>query len=745
MTALTLAPHIRWIDVDGKLTAIVTERDGVQSLLGPEWATILAEVTGERSAGEITQRLAHRIEPAKTMRFLDTLQKRGFVIEAGNGDSALFVYGQAPRQEEADRKTQPAVRLVVLGDCDDRQARDLLAHGGIACSDEAPVTLVLTDDYLRPELETINREQLARGTPWLLAKPEGAVAWLGPLFIPGEGACWTCFASRWRGRDAARRYLSEVHNTGRPVIPPLPATRASRQAALATVPALLERFLLTGKAQSHADSIWTLDLGDGRWERHILVPRPQCPTCGDPAAASPKAPVELRSVPKRSYRDGGHRAAEPQQTYERYKHHISPITGVVEQLTPRLQDGALLSYHSRFTRNRPIRRPLALLVPDEGSVGGGKGLTHAEARTGALAEAIERYAFAMERPPDHCRAPWVALGDEAVDPRNLLHFSERQYAERIKDAHVSSYVPPERFDPERVIGWTAGWSLTEERLRLIPSDFCWYTPDRPDARFFASNSNGCAAGNTLEEASLQGLYELIERDCASLWWYNRLERPAVDIASFREPHLDAIVRYHRVSLGRDVWALDLTADIGIPVIAAVSGLAEAERPAYIYAFGCHLDPTVALERALTELNQLLAFTTGREALPGELQRSGLTEMERALRPWFEKATVENQPHLHPSRREPPRTLADFPNASTTDLLADLRFCVARLAHVGIEVIVVDATRPDIGMPVVRIVAPGLRHYWRELGPGRLYDVPVAMGWLPHPHAEDEMNPFAVVF
>ena len=60
-------------------------------------------------------------------------------------------------------------------------------------------------------------------------------------------------------------------------------------------------------------------------------------------------------------------------------------------------------------------------------------------------------------------------------------------------------------------------------------------------------------------------------------------------------------------------------------------------------------------------------------------------------------------------------------------------------------LVVDQTRPDVGMPVCRVIVPGLRHFWRRLGPGRLYDVPVKMGWVKNPLTEDEMNPFPVHF
>ena len=58
-----------------------------------------------------------------------------------------------------------------------------------------------------------------------------------------------------------------------------------------------------------------------------------------------------------------------------------------------------------------------------------------------------------------------------------------------------------------------------------------------------------------------------------------------------------------------------------------------------------------------------------------------------------------------------------------------------------DLLVLDQTRPDIGLPVVKVIVPEMRIFWRRLGPGRLYDIPVEMGWLANPTPEEEMNPF----
>lgn len=90
-----------------------------------------------------------------------------------------------------------------------------------------------------------------------------------------------------------------------------------------------------------------------------------------------------------------------------------------------------------------------------------------------------------------------------------------------------------------------------------------------------------------------------------------------------------------------------------------------------------------------------------------------------------------------------RKISDLPSLASGDLLDDIRLLTSRLASCGIEVLALDCTQPDIGMPVARVFAPGLRHFWPRFGPGRLYDVPVQQGWLAQPKREDELNPVSM--
>jgi ribosomal protein S12 methylthiotransferase accessory factor len=290
------------------------------------------------------------------------------------------------------------------------------------------------------------------------------------------------------------------------------------------------------------------------------------------------------------------------------------------------------------------------------------------------------------------------------------------------------------------VAWAPLWSLTLRQTRYLPAAFCYY--GHPDsARFFcAADANGTAAGNTLEEAILQGLLELIERDAIAIWWYNRVPRPAVDLASFDLPYVSSLLQHYR-SMGRELWVLDLTHDLGVPVYAGVSRRVDRATEDVIVSFGAHLDPVVALTRALTETNQFLPALSRTRADGSTAYLYGDPDAIA----WWNTATVASQPYVAADRHQPARSRHDVPELSSSDITSDIELLTRRLGERGLEVLVLDQTRPDVNFPVARVVVPGLRHFWRRLAPGRLFDVPVALGWLSRPVPEADLNPVSMFF
>jgi ribosomal protein S12 methylthiotransferase accessory factor len=236
-------------------------------------------------------------------------------------------------------------------------------------------------------------------------------------------------------------------------------------------------------------------------------------------------------------------------------------------------------------------------------------------------------------------------------------------------------------------------------------------------------SNGVAAGNTREEAILQGLLELVERDAVALWWYPRAERPAFDVASSHDPRVTAaLAPLHR--LGRDVWVLDVTSDLGIPAAAAFSALADGTR--LLHGFGAHLDPVVAVVRALTEVAQMEAASLA--------AMDALKEGTSLEQQWVREVTTTTDPWLAPHGISP---LAGAPVHRIDDAIATV---VDRLDSAGLTAYWIDLTRRDLRLPVVRTFVPGLRHFWNRFAPGRLYDVPPKLGGVPDGYGEADLNP-----
>jgi thiazole/oxazole-forming peptide maturase SagD family component len=280
------------------------------------------------------------------------------------------------------------------------------------------------------------------------------------------------------------------------------------------------------------------------------------------------------------------------------------------------------------------------------------------------------------------------------------------------------------------------WSMTLREPRYLPTAFCYFNAPQPDGEpFCIGDSNGNAAGNTLEEAVLQGFLELVERDAVALWWYNRVKRPGVDLDSFADPYLDRVRAYLR-ERGRELWVIDLTSDLKIPVFASLSRETGGPEERIVPGFGAHLDPHVALSRAITEMNQMLSNVPEGTGRPDP----GAPVDDQETLEWLRSATVVNQPYLLPDAAAERRGARSYPRSWTDDVAEDVRLCQALVEGHGMEMMVLDQTRAEIGLPVVKVIVPGLRHFWARYAPGRLYDVPVRLGWLNAPTPEEDLNP-----
>ncbi|HXT58696.1 MAG TPA: TOMM precursor leader peptide-binding protein [Pirellulales bacterium] len=575
----------------------------------------------------------------------------------------------------------------------------------------------------------------------MLVKPVGAQLWIGPLFRPGTTGCWQCLAERLRANRAVESYLVERGALAEGAVADRATTPASLHAARGLTANVVASWAVRGELPDYEGNIRTFDLLSWQTQTHLLTRLPYCAACSRPTngAARQFQPVSLESGKKSFVRDGGHRVASPEATLDRFSRHVSPITGAVSMLersSPQ-GDGAMHVYLAGHNLARR-RHNLGQLRTDLRNMSAGKGASDVQAKASGLCEGLERYSGVFRGDEPRRTARMAELGDAAIALNRCLLFSERQYRER--DAWNDRKSPynfvPLPFDPDAELEWSPVWSLSREEVRYLPTAFCYYDYPLPkDQRYCIACSNGCAAGNTLEEAILQGFLELVERDSVALWWYNRVRRRGVDLDSFDEPYLARLSDYLS-ACRRELFVLDLTSDLNIPVFAAWSRRTDAAQEQIVLGFGAHLDARIALLRAVTEMNQMLSYLLQIPA--DQVYNEHLTDQETAR--WLKTATGENQPYLMPDERAAPCASTEYRQTWAEDVRDDVRACQALVARQGLEMLVLDQTRPEIGLPVAKVIVPGLRHFWARFAPGRLYDAPLRLGWLPKRLAEDELNP-----
>lgn len=695
-------------------------------LRGRAYALVLPLLDGRRSIREILDELAGHGSRLELLYALVQLEQRGYAGPAlacglGEGAAAFWEAHGLSADLVWERLLSGPVRVEGLGGVDHERAKveAALAEAGVCIENDASLWILVVNDYLNPAIEAFQQRARAQKKPWILVKPSGKSGFFGPLFGPSKGPCWTCLAERLRLNTPAETYLERraLSREKSEAVLPLQTQLAAGQAAMA-----IARWMVD-PSTFPLDQLFVVDAWGMSVQTHPVVRYPQCPSCGDPELLKKRglAPLVLESRPKCFRADGAHRITSPEQAIQKLSRQISPITGIVAGVGPIPErDHPLRPVYGSSYRICPSHE--APSFEDFHRIAMGKGRTPAQARASAIGEAIERHSLMFRGDEPLKRASFEELGDAALHPNEIQLFSDSQYRRR-EELNALAQDEPKRiplpFDPKVPIDWAPVWSLTHSRLRWAPASYCFANLNTPPSeRFCTMNANGHAAGHCIEEAILQAFCELVERDSAGIWWYNRLKRPGVDLASFDIAYFDEISRHYR-SMGFRIWVLDITMDMGIPAFVA---LAHSEREGrFCIGFGCHLDAGLGVLRALTELNQLF------------------DPVDQGRVPWDVSGLVDLG-FLEPSSGMAARRRGDFDIRPHDDLRDDILECISRAQNLGLETLVLDQSRPDTDLCTVKVMVPGLRQIWPRFGPGRLYDVPVALGLREKPIQEAELNP-----
>jgi oxazoline/thiazoline synthase len=600
----------------------------------------------------------------------------------------------------------------------------------------------VVEDYLRRDLATMNRRMRKAGKAWMLFKASGSMPLLGPLFRPDGTPCWACLSKHMM----ENRPGDTVVGADAAAIRPARAYTPASLGFAATFAALeLARAFADEKSSTLESHVLSFDLPRRAYAQHMVRLAPNCPVCGTKdrpkeTLERAKKPLVLHAHPVLGQVDGGWRTLTADEVVQRLGRYVSPITGIISAIEDRSLAKGLPVFTARQTnpievgprQNRLIGRP---------SGAAGKGMSEVQAKASCLAEAMERYLCGYTGHEPRMRAPWKAVKDMAPHPYTFLNYSEHQYDNREQwNAKNDGFNwVGERFDESRPIEWTPAWSLTRDTQRWLPTRACYFgysdasAKDGEDNVFCRADSNGCASGSTLEEAIVQGFFELIERDACGLWWYNRVRRPAFDLDALDDPFVRR-VQAHCRERNRVLAVLDLTNDLGLPVAIAVAHN-QADGKSICFGLGAHFDAGIAVSRALAELNQLLALDNA--TLTDETKGKTASGDEATMIDWMKNHSIETDPYCVPDGRI---SAGQYARPQIQDLKQAVERCVRAVSDRGHDMIVLDQSRPEVEFSAARVVVPGLRHFWARLREGRLYQAPVELGWLPRALREEDLNP-----
>ena len=350
----------------------------------------------------------------------------------------------------------------------------------------------------------------------------------------------------------------------------------------------------------------------------------------------------------------------------------------------------------------------------------GKGSTKEHAMASALMESIERYSSLP-----------------SGGPRKFIRSTYSEISKTHKALHPDRVVEPVTFAyyDDMLMDWLPGYDLVREEEILVPASIALfrYTPPPPAVNPFAFfHTNGLASGNVMEEAVCHALCEVIERDAMSQadlrasaipfhilrtivhslntagflaspippdrFIDDRSIFPDIDISEIDfEPVRSLVDKFKRADISLTIK--DITSDIGIPTFNASS----VEWITHDYGYlaeghGTHLDTRIALLRAITEVSQTRAANI-------QGARDDLRKIKYEEQNTDDKRAWQFMPSTRKIKFSRVHTIFN------EDILDDIKLILLRLKSVGLnQVIIVDLTNPDIGIPVVRAIVPGLETF-----------------------------------
>ncbi len=302
----------------------------------------------------------------------------------------------------------------------------------------------------------------------------------------------------------------------------------------------------------------------------------------------------------------------------------------------------------------------------------GKGATPEQAEASALMELVERYSLFNFVKSNYINCSYKKIKNKAIPFKHIAFSVNNVDIKLAKDVFS-----------EISLSWVPAYNLTKRREIFIPIDW-----------FYAINEyNGAAAGNTLEEAIIQGICEVIERHVCAIISDKKSRTPSIDNQFIKNPVASELIKKYMKN-GINLFIKDFSLDMDIPTIGALAYDPKTfpSRSEIVFTAGTHTSPEKALIRALTEVAQLAGDfdTDGKYISSGLPKPANLNEVSYII---DNKKTVN---------------ISELPDVSHLNIKNEIENCIEVLSKRRLEVIVVDITHPLIGIPAVYVIIPGAR-------------------------------------
>jgi thioglycine synthase len=322
------------------------------------------------------------------------------------------------------------------------------------------------------------------------------------------------------------------------------------------------------------------------------------------------------------------------------------------------------------------------------SIYSGKGSTEQRARISSIMEGFER-----------CLAERQGLNaniESGISAPALVE-SYTKARESFNLVDPKALLLPQPYDPQLLLEWVGAYDLMNGKETFVSANAVYHPYDAPGQcqKLFLSNTNGLAAGNVIEEAILHGLLEVIERDAISTAHFTHNLGKEIMLTE-EDGYLYELARkFKEAEIELKVWLVP--SDTGIPSVIAVTDDIRLKDPALlVMGAGSHLKPEIAVARAITEAAQsrVVQIQGAREDTDREgfIRSVGYDRLKRLNGFWFEEGDKIS--------------LSEVQDLSGKSPAENIDIILEKLKGLAEKVLVVDLSREEIAVPVVRVIIPG---------------------------------------